>query len=105
MSKENIFTFFEACAQDDTLLTKMEHFSLPELLFHVRNHGYYIVQQDLVDLIGAMEAHIIMEREGEQIDAFSSLWPRMYGQTRLRYVVTELYQTLSAEERQTLLGA
>jgi len=105
MAKEHVFDFFAACAQDETLLAKLEHFSLPELLFHVRNQGFDIVQQDLVDVIGAMEVHIIMEREGEQIDAFSSLWPRMYGQTRLRYVVSELYGTLSTDERQTLLGA
>lgn len=98
MSKQSVLDFFHACASDDVLLERYSSKPLPSLLLHARMDGYEISQEDLTDVIGAMEVDVIMQRLGEQIDGNSSLWRQMWGRRRLRYVVDALYRTYGEDE-------
>ncbi len=98
MPKQNVLSFFQACADDHSLLQKFNPKSLPELMLHARSMGFDFTQDDLTSVIGAMEVYIIMERMGEEIDASSSLWPRMWGKPRFQYVIDELYRSFSQDE-------
>ena len=104
MSKQQVLNFFQACAEDSTLLQRFNSRSLPELLLHVRTMGYDFTQEDLTDVIGAMEVNLVMERMGEEINAYSSLWPKMWGKPRLQYVVDDLYRSFSKDELQQFSG-
>ena len=73
MSKQSVLDFFHACASDDAMLEHYSTKSLAALLLHARMEGYDISQEDLTDVIGAMEVDVIMQRLGEQIDGNSSL--------------------------------
>lgn len=77
--------------------------SASELILHARSAGYDFTLEEVAGVVGAMEVHIIMERAGEEINASSSLWLKMWGKRRLQYVVDELYRTFSQEERQQFL--
>jgi hypothetical protein len=98
MSKQNVLNFFQACADDEDLLQRFNRMSLPELLLHARSMGHDFMSQDLASVIGAMEVYAIMERAGEEINASSSLWPKMWGRPRLQYVIDELYRSFAAGE-------
>lgn len=98
MSKRSVLDFFQACADDAKLVGRLESKSLPELVLHAKSAGYMFSSGELTGLVGAMEVFTILNRLGEEIDAYSSLWPKMWGKSRLRYVVDELYNSFSKEE-------
>lgn len=100
MSKQGVLNFFQACAEDERLLRQFNRKSLPELLLHARSRGFEFTREELASVIGAMEVHAITKRLREEINASSSLWPRMWGKPRLQYVIDALYQPLSEEERE-----
>jgi predicted ribosomally synthesized peptide with nif11-like leader len=104
MSKENAINFLRACANNTALLEKLEQKDLPEVLLHAKSLGYSFTSEELAAVIGSMEIQIIIEKMGEEIDANSSLWRRMWGKFRLRYVVEELLSTFSDAELTQLLS-
>jgi hypothetical protein len=103
MAKQSTLDFFEACATDPAVMAHYQPLSASELILHARSAGYEFTLEDLAGVIGAMEVHVIMERAGEEINASSSLWVKMWGKPRLQYVVDELYRTFSPEELRQLL--
>ncbi|MBD2305273.1 Nif11 family protein [Chroococcidiopsis sp. FACHB-1243] len=103
MSKASVVDFFRACHSDMKLLEKFEQKNLPEVIFHTKSLGYSFSGEELAAVIGSMEAQIITEM-GEAIDANSSLWRRMWGKSRLQYVIEELFQTFSEAELKQFLN-
>lgn len=104
MSKENVVNFFRACTNDTTLLEKFEQKNLPEVLLHAKSLGYSFTAEELAAVIGGMETQIIVEKMGEEIDGNSSLWRRMWGKSRLQYVVEELLSAFSDAEIKQFLS-
>ena len=98
MSKENVINFFKVCTDDTILLEKFEQKNLPEILLHAKSLGYSFSSKELATIIGGMEVHIITQKMGEEINAYSSLWPRMWGKSRLEYIVQELLPNFSEAE-------
>ena len=103
MSIQSVIDFFKACANDPDVMAHYLPLSASELILHARSAGYDFTLEDIAGVIGPMEVHVIMERAGEEINASSSLWVKMWGKPRLQYVVDELYRTFSQEELQQLL--
>jgi hypothetical protein len=102
MSKQNAIAFLKNCSQDRTLLEKFNHKNLPEVIFHAKSMGYRFNSEELTAVIGGMETQIITQM-GEEINAYSSLWPKMWGKYRLQYVVEELFNTFSESELKHLV--
>jgi hypothetical protein len=98
MSKKNVIEFLTDCAENTTLLEKFEHKNLPEVILHAKSLNYKFSSEELAEVIGAMENQIITQEMGEKIDANSSLWRKMWGKSRLQYVVKELVSTFSSAE-------
>ncbi len=103
MSKENVINFFGACSNDTALLDKFERKNLPEVLLHAKSIGYSFSSEELATVIGGMEAQIITQKMGEEINAYSSLWPRMWGKSRLQYIVRDLLPNFSDAELKQFL--
>lgn len=104
MSKENVINFLRDCSRNNALLKKFNQKNLPEILLHAKSKGYNFTSEELTAVIGGMEIQIITERMGEEIDAYSSLWPKMWGKYRLQYVVEKLFDTFSESEIKQFLG-
>lgn len=104
MSKENVINFLRACTNDTALLEKFERKNLPEVLLHAKSMGYRFTSEELSAVIGSMETQIITDKMGEEINAYSSLWPKMWGKSRLQYVVEELFNTFSEAELKQFIG-
>lgn len=98
MSKKNVIDFFRDCNNNPSLLEKFNQKNLPELLLHAKSIGYFFSSEELATVVGNMETQIITRRMGEEINAYSSLWPEMYGKYRLQYAVKELFNTFSESE-------
>jgi hypothetical protein len=104
MSQENVIKFLRACSKDSALLEQFNHRNLPELLLHAKSMGYDFTIDELPAVVGAMEIHIIQNVMGEEVNANSSLWPRMWGKYRFQYVVEDIFNTLSEQELNQLIS-
>lgn len=98
MSKKTVINFYKFCSKNPKMIERFNNKSLPELILHARIMGYDFTQEELASTLGAMEVYIITKQMGEQIDAYSSLWPKMWGKYRFEYVINELFKSLSDEE-------
>jgi hypothetical protein len=105
MSCKSVFDFLRACANDTNLLEQFELRSLAELLLHANTLGYRFSSRELSAVIGSMETKIIVEKMGEEIAASSSLWRRMWGKSRLKYAVEELFKSFSPLELEQLVSS
>ncbi|WP_309731592.1 hypothetical protein [Chamaesiphon sp. OTE_75_metabat_556] len=105
MSYQNVIDFFKACDHDVALLEQFELRSLAELLLHANTLGYRFSSRELSAVIGSMETKLIVEKMGEEIAASSSLWRRMWGKSRLKYAVEELFKSFSQSELEQLLSS
>ena len=103
MSKENVINLFKACGKNPNLLEKFNQKNLPEVLLHAKSLGYNFTSDELTALLGSMETYIITNRMGEEINAYSSLWPKMWGKYRFQYVLEELINTFSEQEIEQFL--
>ena len=59
---------------------------LTQLVFHARNDGFDFTAEDVADVVGALEASVIVAKDGDPFDATSRLWRRMWGGYHLEYL-------------------
>lgn len=97
--------FLDACQTDPARLARYEGKPLPDLVLQARCEGYAFGPADLSGMIGEMEVWTITTLAGEAIGASSSLWCKMWGRSRLRYVVEELWAGLDAATRERIVTA
>jgi hypothetical protein len=105
MSIKNLIGFLTICQTDAGILEKFKRKNLPEILLHAKNIGYSFTSDELSNIVGNMENYIITKRMGEEINASSSLWPKMWGKYHLQYVVEDLFNTIDLQELNLLLSS
>ncbi|MCC5644492.1 Nif11-like leader peptide family natural product precursor [Nostoc sp. CHAB 5824] len=98
MSKQDVVNLFKAASQNSDLLQKFNVRSLEELLFHAKNIGYNFSREELADVIGGMEATLILQKMGEKIDGRSSLWPKMWAKYHFHYIIEDVFLKFSEQE-------
>ena len=98
-----VIDFLGRCAKDRALAAEFNERSLPEVVFHARVMGYRFSAEELTKLVGGMEWNIITKRMGEEMNAYSSLWPKMWGKPRFQYVVEELVSAFTSDELRQLV--
>jgi hypothetical protein len=82
------FLDFLIAVRDDAALRKCYGTrDLTRLVFHARNDGFDFTADDVADVVGALEANVIVTKDGDPFDATSRLWRRMWGVTHLDYVL------------------
>ena len=98
-----ILEFLRKCKADSVYLSKFEFKNCLELIFSLKLIGLHTTQKDWRQFIGPMEFFVITQKDNEELNESSSLWPRMYGKTFLRYVV-ETFSSLADDEVDSFMG-
>jgi len=92
-----VLSFLRQCKEDPALISRFEFDHCLELIFSLKLLGLFTTQSDWRQVIGPMEYFVITQKHKEELNESSSLWPRMYGKTFLRYVV-ETFSTLTEDD-------
>lgn len=87
MSQKSFLEFLTAVRDDPAMLVRYNQRNLPQLLFHARNEGYDFTATDVEDVVGALEASVILAKDGDPFDGTSRLWRQMWGRFHLEYIV------------------
>jgi hypothetical protein len=91
MSKIGVLNFLEFCSLNEKSLYRLSDRNLSELIFHAKALNFHFTVEEITAVLGSMEWHVITVIDKEELNAYSSLWPRMWGKSRLHYVIEELF--------------
>jgi predicted ribosomally synthesized peptide with nif11-like leader len=87
MSQESFVAFLERVAADDAMRHRYRERNLEQLLFHAKNEGFALTAEDVASVVGALEADVILVKDGDAFDGDSRLWRSMWGLRHLDYLL------------------
>ena len=104
MSLESALRFFLAACDDPSFLARYDRRNLSQLLFHAKNDGFDFSAWDLAEMVGRIEASIILTKDGDPFDGTARLWRRMWGRCHLGYLVEQVRRH-TQDELEALIAA
>jgi len=105
VSRESFLDFLRAARDDAALRARYDARDLTQLVFHARNDGFDFTAGDVADVVGALEANVIVAKDGDPFDATSRLWRRMWGAYHLEYLVDSVVRRHSDDELRSLVDS
>jgi hypothetical protein len=103
VSRKSVVEFLRAARDDSALRARYNPRDLTQLLFHARNDGFDFTAADLADVVGALEANVIVAKDRDTFGASSGLWRRMWGERHLEYLVDNVVRRHSDDELQSVV--
>jgi Nif11 domain len=104
MSQENFMRFLSATGENPAMLARYNARNLSQLLFHAKNDGFEFTAEEMAEVVGKLEASVILNKDGDPFDGTSRLWRQMWGRYHLDYLVTQVLKRHTPEELQLLLA-
>lgn len=104
MSQENFVKFLSSLRTEPALLEQYDRRNLSQLLFHARNEGFAFTVLDVEQVVGRLEASVIVDKDQQPFDGSSTLWRAMWGRRHLDYVVNHLVARHTDEELAAIAG-
>jgi hypothetical protein len=105
MSRKSVLEFLRAARDDAELCARYDRRDLTQLVFHARNDGFDLTADELADVVGALEASVIVAKDRDPFDATSGLWRRMWGRHHLAYVVDSVLRRHTDDELAAIVDA
>ncbi|HXT42923.1 MAG TPA: EthD family reductase [Pseudonocardiaceae bacterium] len=104
VSQESFLEFLSAAHASDAVLARYNHRNLGEVLFRAKNEGFDFTADEAADVIGKLEANVILTKDRDPIDGSSRLWRQMFGRRYLEYLVTRVVDRHTDEELRSLIA-
>jgi hypothetical protein len=104
MSQESFVKFLSAARRSVAMKTRYDGRNLSELLFHARNEGYAFTAEEVAAVVGALEANVILVKDGDPFDGSSRLWQQMWGRHHLEYLVDHVVARHTDAELTSLIA-
>jgi hypothetical protein len=104
MSTESFLRFLTATRDSPAMLARYNRRNLSQLLFHARNEGYEFTAEEVADVVGRLEASVILAKDGDPFDGSSRLWREMWGRCHLEYLVDHVLRRHTDDELRALVG-
>ena len=105
MAKLAVLDFLDFCNSNAETMERLFDRNLSELSFHAKALNFHFTVEELTAVLGSMEWHVITVVNQEELNAYSTLWSKMWGKSRLQYVIDELFLLLGKEKWAELLLA
>ncbi len=103
MSQKNVLRFLSAARDNAAMLARYVARNLSQLLFQAKNEGFDFTAEDVAEVIGKLEANVILNKDRDPFDGTSRLWREMWGRFHLEYVVNHLVRRHTDEELLSLV--
>jgi Nif11 domain len=103
MSQESVLKFLSAAQESAAVLARYNRRNLSELLFHAKNEGFDFTADELAEVIGKLEANVILSKDRDPYDGTSRLWRQMWGRRHLEYLIDHVVDRHTDEELRSLV--
>lgn len=105
MARTAALDFLMAVRDRPALLARYNQRNLAQLVFHARNDGFDFDRDDLAEVVGRLEANVILAKDGDGFSGSSGLWRRMWGLFHLEYLTLHVLARHSDDELRRLIAA
>lgn len=103
VSQQSFLEFLAAARGSAAVLVRYNRRNLSELLFHAKNEGFDFTAEEVADVIGKLEANVIITKDRDPYDGTSRLWREMWGRRHLEYLVNHVVDRHTDEELRSLV--
>jgi hypothetical protein len=105
VSRKSFVEFLRTARDDPALRARYNPRDLTQLVFHARNDGFDFTADDIADVVGALEANVIVAKDRDPFDATSRLWRRMWGEYHLEYLVDSVVRRHSDDDLSSIVDS
>lgn len=105
MSQKSFLEFLSVAHTSAVMLARYNRRNLTELLFHAKNEGFDFTADEMAEVIGKLEASVIVTKDQDPYDGTSRLWREMWGRCHLEYLVNHVVDRHTDEELRLLIDA
>lgn len=105
MSQESFLRFLITVRDSPGMRARYSPRNLSQMLFHAKNDGFDFTAPELFEVIGRLEANVILNLDRDPFDGTSRLWSRMWGRRFLDYLVEHVVRRHSDDELQAFIKA
>lgn len=102
MSQESFLRFLSTARESTAVLTSYNQRNLSQLLFHAKNDGFDFTAAEVAEVVGKLEANVILTKDRDPFDGNSRLWREMWGKCHLEYLVNHVVNRHTDEELRSL---
>lgn len=103
MSRQSFVQFLLATSGNPAMLARYSLRNLHEVLFHARNDGFDFTGEDVANVIGPLEANVILNMDRDPFDGTSRLWREMWGRPFLEYLVHHVVRRHTEDQLRDLI--
>ncbi len=103
MPREHVVTFLLAVRDSPAMLARYDQRNLSQLLFHAKNEGFVFTAGDLADVVGRLEASVILSKDRDSFDGTARLWREMWGRFHLEYLIDRVVSRHTEDELWAIL--
>jgi Nif11 domain len=103
MSRESFLKFLSAARESPAVLTSYNQRNLSQLLFHAKNQGFDFTAEEVAEVVGKLEANVILTKDRDPFDGSSHLWREMWGKCHLEYLINHVVKRHTDEELRSLI--
>jgi hypothetical protein len=103
MSQQAFLEFLVATRERPAMLAQYNGRNLAQLIFHAKNDGFSFSAEDVADVVGKLEANVILAKDRDNFDGTSRLWKAMWGVRHLEYLVQHVVARHTQKELQSLV--
>jgi len=104
MSQQSFLKFLLAVRDKPAMLARYNPRNLNQLLFHAKNEDFHFTAAAMAEVIGKLEANVILTKDQDPIDGSSRLWRQMWGRYHLDYLINQVVRRHTDEELWALIG-
>jgi hypothetical protein len=103
MSQGSFLKFLMAARGNTAILARYNQRNLSQLLFHAKNDGFEFTADEVAEVVGTLEASVILNKDRDPFDGTSRLWREMWGKYHLEYLVNHVVRRHTDEELWSLI--
>ena len=103
MSQQNFLEFILTLRENTEMRFRYNRRNLSQILFHAKNEGFDFTIEEIEEVIGKLEANVILQKDKDAFDGTSRLWREMWGKYHVEYVINDLVRRHTNEELTALL--
>ena len=104
MVQHNFLRFLIAIRDNPAMLACYTQRNLSQILFHAKNEGFDFTAQEMAEVVGKLEANVILTKDHDPFDATSRLWREMWGRCHLEYLVDHVVRRHTDQELWALIA-
>ena len=102
MSQDSFLEFLISARRSVTVLGRYNHRNLSELLFHAKNEGFDFTADEVANVVGKLEANVILTKDRDPYDGTSRLWHGMWGKRHFEYLINDVVSRHTDQELRSM---